>query len=115
MEIKRSIRAKDPIDHAPAAAGTATLDLTASYKHNITMPAGNITIAVSGEEAGNVFSVRILQDVTGSRTVTWFTTIKWAEGGTPPTLTATGAKADVFTFVVTAADQYDGFIAGQNI
>lgn len=78
------------------------------------MPAGNITIALSNASVGQVFIVRITQDSGGSRTVTWFTTIKWA-GGNAPTLTTTANKADTFGFIVTSAGNYDGYIVGQNI
>ena len=101
--------------YTPSAAGTATLDLSLGNVHHITMPAGNITIALSNTTAGQCFIVRILQDGTGSRTVTWFTTIKWA-GGVAPTLTTTASKADTLGFeVTTAGSAYDGFIVGQNI
>ena len=100
--------------YTPAGAATATLDVSVGAIHAITMPAGNITIAISNEAAGKCFLVEITQDDPGSRTVTWFTTIKWA-GGSAPTLTTTADKRDVFGFRVTAADQYDGFIVGQNI
>lgn len=100
--------------YTPAAAGTSTLDISTSPIHSITMPAGNITIAISNETSKKVFLIEITQDGTGSRTVTWFTTIKWA-GGSAPTLTTSGGKRDVFGFRVTAADQYDGYVVGQNI
>ena len=100
--------------HTPGAAGTATLDLNVSRIHDITMPAGNITIAISNENNGDIFTIRISQDGTGSRTVTWFSTIKWEEG-TTPTLTTTANKADTIIFRVTGTDTYDGFIVGQNI
>jgi len=103
-----------PQTHTPDAAGTATLDLSAGNEHRITMPAGNITIAISNETDGQKFIVSILQDGTGSRTVTWFSTIKWAEG-TTPTLTTTANKRDTFGFIVTGTDTYDGFIVGQNL
>ena len=103
-----------PQAYTPAGAATATLDLKTGNTHDITMPAGNITIAVSNEIAGEVFYVSILQDGTGSRTVTWFTTIKWA-GGSAPTLTTTADKKDLFAFKTTGADTYDGFVVGQNI
>ena len=103
-----------PVTHTPSGGGTATLDLNDSSNHNITMPAGNITIAIANEQVGQKFLVRILQDGVGSRTVTWFDTIKWA-GGSAPTLTATADKADTFVFTVTGTDAYDGFIVGQNI
>ncbi len=103
-----------PIAYTPDAAATATLNVSQSNIHSITMPAGNITIAISNETAGQCFLVEITQDGTGSRTVTWFTTIKWA-GGSAPTLTTTASKRDTFGFRVTGEDTYDGFIVGQNV
>lgn len=100
--------------YIPDAAATATLDVSQASIHKITMPAGNITIAVSNETNGQCFIVEITQDATGSRTVTWFSTIKWA-GGSAPTLTTTANKRDTFGFRVTGTDTYDGFIVGQNI
>lgn len=100
--------------YTPEAAATATLNLTTGNIHSITMPEGNITIAISNEAAGQCFLVEITQDSGGSRTVTWFETIKWA-GGSAPTLTTTGDKRDVFGFRVTGTDTYDGYIVGQNL
>jgi hypothetical protein len=100
--------------YTPTAAGTATLDLSKGNTHHITMPAGNITIAISNGTAGQCFIVRILQDATGSRTATMFTTIKWA-GGAAPTLTTTASKADTLGFEVTGTNTYDGYVIGQNI
>jgi len=78
------------------------------------MPAGNITIAVDSATAGQFFFVRILQDGTGSRTVTWFGSILWA-GTTAPTLTTTGSRADLFAFFAKTSTTFDGIIVGQNI
>jgi hypothetical protein len=100
--------------YAPAGAGTATLDCSLANQHDITMPAGNITIALSNITLNQCIMVSITQDGTGSRTVTWFTTIRWA-GGSAPTLTTTASKRDVFGFKRTGANTYDGFVIGQNI
>jgi hypothetical protein len=100
--------------YTPAAAGTATLNLTTGNIHAITMPAGNITIAISNEAVGQCFMIEITQDDVGSRTVTWFDTIKWADGSAP-TLTTTADKRDSFGFRVTGTDTYDGYVVGQNI
>ena len=97
----------------PALATSVSIDLNAANVHKITLGASN-TLAVSNETDGQTFILRLLQDGTGSRTVTWFSTIKWA-GGTVPTLTTTASKADVFGFVCTGTDTYDGFIIGQNV
>lgn len=100
--------------YTPDAAGTATLTVNLGNIHKITMPEGNITIAISGEATGQCFIIEITQDAVGSRTVTWFTTIRWA-GGSAPTLTTTASKRDVFGFRVTGTDTYDGYVVGQNI
>jgi plastocyanin len=92
---------------------TVTIDLTKRGIHTITL-GGNRILAVSGETAGQVFVLRIIQDGSGTRTVTWFSTIKWA-GGVAPTLTTTLNKIDVFGFICTGTDEYDGFVIGTNL
>lgn len=100
--------------YAPVAAATATLDMSLGLEHRVTFPAGNITLAVSNDSAAQKFIVSLTQDSVGSRTVTWFSTIKWA-GGVAPTLTTTANKRDTFGFIRTGSGTYDGFIVGQNI
>jgi hypothetical protein len=113
LTVKKTIQTVTT--YTPAGAATATLDLTTGNIHAITMPAsGNITIAISNETAGQCFIIEITQGAAGSQTVTWFTTIKWA-GGSASTLTTTAAKTEVFGFRVTSADNYLGFIVGQNL
>ena len=91
---------------------TVTFDLSAGHIQEVTL-GDNRTLAISNEQAGQAFVLRIIQDGTGSRTVTWFTTINWA-GGVAPTLTTTLNKSDWFGFICTAADTYTGFIIGMN-
>ncbi len=94
-------------------AATVTFNLALGNLHRVTL-GGNRTLALSNSAVGQAFIVRLLQDGTGSRTVTWFSTINWA-GGSAPTLTTTASKADVFGFVCTATNTFDGFIVGQNL
>lgn len=103
--------------YSPSSGGTATLDLSLSNKHRITMPtSGNITIALSNDTNAQAFKVDITWAGSGTPgTVTWFSTIRWANGGTPPTLTASLSKRDSFIFERTGSGTYDGFILGQNI
>jgi hypothetical protein len=91
---------------------TITFDLSQGSKHVVTL-GGNRTLALSNVKVGQKFMIKIIQDGTGSRTVTWFTTIKWS-GGTAPTLTTTASKGDWFGFICTSSGNYDGFILGQN-
>lgn len=93
-------------------AATITFDLNASDWHTVTL-GGNRTLALTNATVGQQFTIALVQDATGSRTVTWFNTIKWA-GGTTPTLTTTNGKADIFTFKCYSTGNYYGFVAGQN-
>lgn len=104
---------------SPLVAGvdgaTITFDLKNGFQKKFTVTlGGNRTIALSNVKVGQMFYIRVLQDGTGSRTLTWFSTIKWA-GGSAPVLTTTINKADAFIFVCTASGQYDGYVVGQNI
>lgn len=92
---------------------TVTFNLNEANTHTVTL-GGNRTLAISNETAGQKFIINLVQDGTGSRTVTWFSTIKWA-GGSAPTLTSTANKADSFGFLCTGTDAYYGFVIGQNI
>ena len=92
---------------------TITFDLDEASTHTVTL-GDNRTLAISNEDAGQKFIINLVQDGTGSRTVTWFSTIKWA-GGSAPTLTTTANKADSFGFLCTGTDAYYGFVIGQNI
>jgi hypothetical protein len=92
---------------------TVTFDLSTGHIQQVTLGANRI-LAISNEQAGSAFALKIIQDGTGSRTVNWFSTINWVNG-TAPTLTTTLNKADWFGFICTAADTYDGFIIGQNL
>jgi len=103
-----------PETYTPAASATATLNLALGNEHRITMPAGNITIAISNETDGQKFIIDIKQDSVGSRTVTWFAGISWADGSAP-TLTTTALKTDTFGFKVQGTDLYFGYVVGQNI
>lgn len=92
---------------------TITFDLDSSNTHSVTL-GGNRTLALSNVSVGQKFIIRLTQDGTGSRTVTFFSTIKWA-GGVAPTLTTTANKTDVFGFICTSAGNFDGFVVGYNL
>lgn len=98
---------------AATDGSTVTFDLSLGNIHTVTL-GGNRTLALSNATTGQSFVIRLLQDGTGSRTVTWFSTIKWPDA-TAPTLTTTASKADVFGFICTGSGTYDGFVVGQNL
>ena len=100
--------------YAPEAAATATIDLSLANVHRITMPAGNITIAISNEVAGRYFVIEIVKDNSATvRTITWMDTVTWiSSGGTAPALTTTANGMTTYGFRVTGTDTYDGYLVG---
>ena len=82
---------------------TVTFDLRVSPTQMVTL-AGNRTLALTSGSyyVGQTFDIKLTQDATGSRTVTWWSAIKWT-GGTIPTLTTTAGKSDWFRFICTDA------------
>jgi len=103
--------------YTPSPAGTATIDLALGNDHMVTMPAGNISIALSNVKIGQKFLVATTQDATGSRLVSsWFSgyTIRWPDN-VVPTLTTTANKRDQFAFKVTGATTIDCIGILQNL
>lgn len=90
-----------------ADAATIVFDLRVSVEKRVTL-GGNRTLEVVADanQGNQVFAIKLTQDATGSRTVTWFNTIKWP-GGSPPTLTTTPNHSDWFCFIRTGTNVYD--------
>ena len=65
---------------------------------------GNTTFTFVNPVNGQVYRIRVTQDATGSRTVTW-PTITWA-GGSVPTLTTTANKSDIITLLYSNGAYY---------
>lgn len=101
------------LETVTAESNTFTCDLSTSKIFQMTLGATN-TIALSNAEVGKAFMINLIQDATGSRTVTWFSGIKWPYNVTP-VLTTTANKTDSFIFLCTASNTYSGYIAGQGL
>ena len=85
---------------------------TCPLNANITGVIISNTPATSGHSIG--FTLIFTADNT-PRSVTWPGSVKWAGGGTAPTLTSTNAKRDVLSFLSTDnGTSWLGFVGGQN-
>lgn len=95
-----------------ANTGTAyTVANTAASILDLTLT-GNCVLTYPAPSGGGQFTLLLKQDATGSRTVTWPSTVRWA-GGTSPTLTATAGRTDVVAFLSDGA-YWLGFVGGLN-
>ena len=78
-------------------ASTISWNSLTSPVAKVTLGANRTLGAASGAVAGTFASLLIIQDGTGSRTLTWNAAYEFA-ADTAPTLTTTAAKGDLFVF-----------------
>ena len=85
---------------------TIAWDASANQVTSVTL-AGNRTMnAPTNLVDGAVYLLIVLQDGTGSRTLSWNSVFKWA-GGTAPTLTTTASARDQFVFCSNGTNLYE--------
>ena len=80
-------------------ASTISWDVIASPVAKVTLGANRTLAAPSGTSpaAGQFIALTVIQDGTGSRTLTWNATYEFKDD-TAPTLTTTASKGDLFIF-----------------
>ena len=74
-------------------AASVTINLANGGGAYMVLAVASTAITLSNGRNGRRYRLRLTQDATGSRVVTWTTTVKWA-GGSAPTLTTTANKSD---------------------
>ena len=93
---------------------TPTVDCSTGNVFDITLTGATTFTFANPPASGTVYtmSIKITQDGTGSRTVTWPTSIDWP-GATAPTLTTDANGVDVFMFYTSdGGTNWQGFTAG---
>lgn len=104
----------ESVNTVTASGSAVTLpDVTTATMHDVTLTA-NCTFTFPAVGAGKSFSMRLAQDATGSRTVTWPGTVKWA-GGTAPTLSTAASAVDALAFVCIDGSHWYGFFAAKGL
>ena len=97
---------------------SVTLDLNAGTVFTITLAHNIGTFTWSNPASSgyaSVFSLKVTQDGTGSRTISWPASVDWASG-TAPTLSSGANDVDVFVFfTVDGGTTYYGFTSGQDL
>ena len=92
---------------------TITIDQYRGDDFKVTL-GGNRTLALTNPTLDQSVLLRVIQDGTGSRTLSYPASVKWP-GGTAPTLTTTANASDWLGFkcVDASTPVYHGFIVGQ--
>ena len=106
---------------------TITLDLSAGNYHNVVLGVDVTKFEFTNSKRGQRFLLRITQHASSAKTVAWTNvdyttggaaaTVRWAGGGTAPTMSTATSHTDVYGFLCTnnAGSAFDGFVVGQNL
>src|SRR5687767_2866323 len=76
---------------------TVTFDFDQSKNWQVTL-GGNRTAVFAGGQEGDEVTILVIQDSTGSRTLSFPSNVSW-EAGSAPTLRTAATASDLFTFV----------------
>lgn len=92
---------------------TISWDMSTGYNAIVTI-AGNRTLnAPTNFTVGQTYTIRIKQDATGSRTMTWPASFDWGTTGAP-TLTTTASKVDMITlFCTSSTPTFEAYLSGK--
>lgn len=96
-------------------SGTAKTisDLALGAYYMLLLTGTPVVLTFPSVGAGANFKLRVTQDATGTRLITWPGTVKWA-GGTAPTLTTTASRSDAFEFTSFDGTNWYGHTIGLN-
>lgn len=83
-------------------ASTIAWNMNSGGIASVTLGASRIMGAPTNIQAGGTYALRVIQDATGSRLITWNAAFKWPSG-TAPTLSTAANAVDLVTFI-----SYDG-------
>lgn len=96
------------------SSGAVALDCAEYNVFEITMT-GDVTVSVSNMQVGQFIQIDFIQDGTGGRTPTLFSTIKWEDDISITSLmNKTANKCDSIVIKKTGTDAYKGYIAALN-
>lgn len=85
--------------HTLTDGATIAVDWNDSLNQEVTL-GGNRTFTFSNGVSGSTYTLKLVQDGTGSRTATWPSSVKWVSAA--PTLSTGAADIDLIRF------HYDG-------
>lgn len=113
---KLTVPGRDGPITANTDAATVTFNAATSDRHTLTMETAgtNRTLAVTGDTDGQTLVLYLTQGASGSRTVTWWSGVRWVNG-TAPTLATVAGHTDVIVITRTASGVYYGFVSGPNM
>jgi hypothetical protein len=91
-------------DNGSQSGPNYTVDWSNGQKQVVTLT-GSPTLSFTAPPGVGNFLLRIVQDVTGGRTITWPSSVKWSNG-TAPSLSGGAGAEDIVSFYYNGTDYY---------
>ena len=88
---------------------TVNWNMDSGASAQVTLAGNRAMAAPTNLRAGATYLLMVIQDGTGSRTITWNSVFKWA-GGTAPVLSTTAGAKDLISFWSDGTNLYGGSI-----
>lgn len=85
-----------------SSSGSVTFDFSTGNICKITLTEAITSVTIDGADAGDTLKIWITQAAGGYAVSGWASTVKWAGGGTAPTISTTSGAVDIITL------EYDG-------
>jgi hypothetical protein len=85
-----------------SSSGSVTFDFSTGNICKITLTEAITSVTIDGADAGDTLKIWITQAAGGYAVSGWASTVKWAGGGTAPTISTTSGARDIITL------EYDG-------
>ncbi len=103
-----TVRGREILNETVGTISTtaSTIDWSLGNNYEYTLNTGT-TISFSDDENGQIISVALIQDGTGSHTVSWPASTKWKVA---PTMTSTSGSTDVYTLIKINGTIYGSYI-----
>jgi len=103
IKVNGTITFESEHDNGNSGA-SKTIDWGNGQQQKLTLTA-NCTLTFTAPDGPGTFSLRLIQDATGNRTVTWPASVKWP-GGTAPTLSTAANAEDYVSFKYNGTSYY---------
>lgn len=110
--VEPAVRVEEEVATDADSTATHAFDLDTGTVFQLTLTA-NCTVSFANVPAGGFgITIELIQDATGSRTVTWPAAVTWADGTAPTLSTAANAVDVVALYTPDGGTTWRGFLAG---
>lgn len=107
---------KENVNVVPSSGSAQTLPDVDTYTWHVLTLTANCTLTFPSPGVGKSFTLKLVQDGTGSRTVTWpSSSLRRFVGGVAPTLSTAAGAIDVFAVVCDDGAKWDVVFSGKGM